>query len=150
MQLFINVLITGTLQTKSLLFYLHWMMASCSSPAKEAEGESTYGPNWLELPRDVTTNILQKLGTVEIVTSASQVCSLWWNICKIPLMWRFIVMTKHPDYPNSKLVEICRCAVERSCGHLEGISIEYFATDDLIKYIADRFSFLKIHVLLLF
>ncbi|KAJ1387090.1 F-box-like domain superfamily [Sesbania bispinosa] len=46
-------------------------MASCSRLEKDAEGES---PNWLELPRDVTANILQRLGAVEIVTSACRVC----------------------------------------------------------------------------
>ncbi|KAJ1427621.1 F-box/LRR protein [Sesbania bispinosa] len=54
-------------------------MASCSMlEKKEGEGVSTIiiGPNWLELPRDVTANILQRLGVVEIVTSACQVCPL--------------------------------------------------------------------------
>ncbi|XP_045799768.1 putative F-box/LRR-repeat protein 23 [Trifolium pratense] len=56
-----------------------------SFPVKELEGES---PNWLELPTDITTNILQRLNSIDILTSACQVSPLWWNISKDPLMWR--------------------------------------------------------------
>ncbi|GAU22400.1 hypothetical protein TSUD_122860 [Trifolium subterraneum] len=65
-------------------------MSMNAFPVKELEGES---PNWLELPTDITTNILQRLSTIDIVTSACQVCPLWWNICKDPLMWRTVDMT---------------------------------------------------------
>jgi hypothetical protein len=111
------------------------MMAPWGENKKE---ESTMGPNWLELPRDITTNILQRLGTIEIVTSACQVCPLWWNICKDPLMWRTIYMRDNDRYPYNTmdLVEICRYAVERSCGHLEDIEIVSFCTDDLLQTIA--------------
>ncbi|XP_057449298.1 putative F-box/LRR-repeat protein 9 [Lotus japonicus] len=116
-------------------------MDSYSRPAKEAEGESTNGtPNWLKLPRELTTNILQRLSVEEILMSASQVCSLWWSIYKDPLMWRTIDMIPHAYHSISKLVMICRNAVERSCGHLKEISIERFASDDLLKYIADSDS----------
>ncbi|KAI5407329.1 hypothetical protein KIW84_053545 [Lathyrus oleraceus] len=102
----------------------------------------TTGPNWLDLPRDVTANILQRLGTIEILTSASQVCSLWWNICKDPCMWRTINITKygykHSMRNKDKFVKICRNAIERSCGQVEDIDIEHFATDDLLAYIADN------------
>ncbi|XP_057431826.1 putative F-box/LRR-repeat protein 23 [Lotus japonicus] len=132
------------------------MMAS-----KEVEGVNTNGPNWLELPRDVTTNILLRLGVVEIVMSASQVCSLWWNICKDPLMWHIIDMTNllpltagrrtspfdmthHPDYSTYKLEKICRWAIKRSGGHLEDIGIEsYVATDNLLKDIVSSTSHLR-------
>lgn len=88
------------------------MLMASSTPQNEAEGEIQTGPNWLELPRDITANILQKVGVVEIVTSACLVCPLWWKIC--------------------------RYAVERSLGHLEDIDIQYFGTDDLLKFIAHR------------
>jgi len=44
----------------------------------------------LNFQKDITMNILQRLDTLEIVTSASVVCPLWWNICKDPLIWRTI------------------------------------------------------------
>ncbi|XP_057432137.1 putative F-box/LRR-repeat protein 23 [Lotus japonicus] len=118
-------------------------MASCLSSGKKAKRESTMGPNWLELPKELTTNILQRLGVAEIVTSASQVCSLWWNICKDPLMWRTIDMSEDSNHPNYKFEMICRNAIDRSCGHLEDISIGRFATNDLLKYIADRTNRLR-------
>ncbi|KAL5073582.1 hypothetical protein RYX36_012566 [Vicia faba] len=115
-------------------------MANCSIPAKEAECESTTKPNWLELPTDITTNILQRLGTTEIVTNACHVCPLWWNICKDPLMWHTIRIPflRNTPYSHDDLEKICRFAVKRSCGRLEDIDIECFATDDLLKCIADN------------
>ncbi|XP_045820239.1 putative F-box/LRR-repeat protein 23 [Trifolium pratense] len=114
-------------------------MASCSNAAKEAEAESTKVPNWLELPRDITVNILGRLDTIDIVTNVCHVCPLWWNIFKDPLMWRSIHMTnfKRSSYINlSELVQICCYAVERSCGRLLDIDIKSFATDDLLQCIA--------------
>ena len=61
----------------------------------EEESESTTGPNWLDLASDLTTNILQRLGTFEILTTACLVCTQWFKICKDPLMWRTIHMPKY-------------------------------------------------------
>ncbi|KAI5407345.1 hypothetical protein KIW84_053556, partial [Lathyrus oleraceus] len=135
-------------------------MASCSIAAKEAEAESTMLPNWLDLPGDITRNILERLSTVEIVTSACLVCPLWWNICKDPLMWHTINMTNvrclfyknHFENPTTfsllynnhpEDLKVCRYAVERSCGHLIDINIEYFANDDLLEYISENGSNLR-------
>ncbi|MCI22307.1 F-box protein SKIP19, partial [Trifolium medium] len=97
---------------------------------KEQKKENTIGPNWLELPRDITENILQRLNTIEIVTSVCRVCPLWWNICKDPLMWRTIHMSNNGTsaYADADLVKICRYAIERSCGQLEDIEIVSFCT----------------------
>ncbi|CAK8566643.1 unnamed protein product [Lathyrus sativus] len=130
-------------------------MASCSIAAKEAEVESTMLPNWLDLPWDITSNILQRLGTVEVATSACLVCPLWWNICKDPLMWHTIHISYFkslfhnnytdylrilgPFYKNDlEYQKVCRYAVDRSCGHLIDINIEYFCTDDLLESIAEN------------
>ncbi|KAK2441828.1 putative F-box/LRR-repeat protein [Trifolium repens] len=87
-----------------------------SFPAKEMERVI---PNWLELPRDITVNILQRLSTVDIVTSACLACPLWWNICKDPFMWRTIqIIIKLNNNSHSGLLKICRYAIERSCGCL--------------------------------
>jgi len=113
-------------------------MASSSFTSKAAElCKSTPVPNWLELPRDITANILQRLDTIEIVTNACQVCPQWWNICKDPLMWRTIRMIDL-DASDYDLVEICRYAIERSSGHLEIIEIESFCNDDLLECIAKK------------
>ncbi|MCI38935.1 F-box protein SKIP19 [Trifolium medium] len=64
--------------------------SSSSTPVKKPKLEITTNPNWLELPRDITSNILQRLGAVEILKNARNVCPYWWNICKDPSMWREI------------------------------------------------------------
>ncbi|XP_050287859.1 putative F-box/LRR-repeat protein 23 [Quercus robur] len=101
--------------------------------------------NWLELPRDVTESILQRLGAVEILETAQMVCTLWRSICKEPSMWRDINMCNlcewedGPSYP----LKMCRNAVDRSCGQLRGINIEYVANDELLNYIAQSSSQLR-------
>ncbi|XP_058759930.1 putative F-box/LRR-repeat protein 23 [Vicia villosa] len=105
----------------------------------DAEGDT---PNWLELPRDATFNILLRLDTIQILTSVCQVCPLWWNICKDPSLWRSIRMKK-PFNSSYDLVKICQYAVQRSCDRLEDIDIEQFATDDLLKCLSEHASNLR-------
>ncbi|XP_058733411.1 putative F-box/LRR-repeat protein 23 [Vicia villosa] len=119
--------------------------------------EITEKPNWLELPRDIAINILQRLTTLEIVTSACVVCPLWWNICKDPLIWRTIDMitgittdmitdpSQSKSYFEylSRLEKICCYAVDRSCGHLKDIYIKKFGTNDLLIHIAKSASHLR-------
>ncbi|XP_058759928.1 putative F-box/LRR-repeat protein 23 [Vicia villosa] len=118
-------------------------MASSSIQASEVEKKSTTDhPDWLELPRDVTANILKRLDTVEIVTSACLVCPLWWNICNDSEFWGSIRMTKlrysSYDYEDN-LIQICLYAIDLSCGQLEEINIDYFATDDILALISNRY-----------
>ncbi|XWS55366.1 hypothetical protein CRYUN_Cryun10bG0168300 [Craigia yunnanensis] len=101
--------------------------------------------NWLELPLDVTASILSRLGAIEILTSAQSVCSQWLKICKDPLMWRSIDMHNSGkvwdiDYDLEKM---CVHAVDRSCGHLLDINVEYFGTYELLIHIAERSTNLK-------
>ncbi|XP_016173807.1 F-box protein SKIP19-like [Arachis ipaensis] len=95
--------------------------------------------NWLDLPHDVTLMIIGKLTTFHILTSAQFVCRKWWRICMDPLIWRTINMCDIgiPNSVDYKLEKMCRHAIDRSCGQLVDISIEYFGTDDLLKYIID-------------
>ncbi|KAG6416772.1 hypothetical protein SASPL_124210 [Salvia splendens] len=101
-------------------------------------------PPWIELPRDVTANILQRLGPEAILSSAQQVCSTWWKVCKDPALWRVI------DFSNTMLIDwytkynvMCRHAVDRSQGQLVDLTIQNFGGDELIEYIADRAQNLK-------
>ncbi|CAJ2640749.1 unnamed protein product [Trifolium pratense] len=122
------------------------MSSSSSIPAKKKAKHdiATTNPNWLELPRDITSNILQRLGAVEILTNVRNVCPCWWNICKDPSMWRNIQMgTFHLYFDPDRLVKMCQHAVDLSSGHLEKIHIYRFGTDDLLHYIADRASNLR-------
>ncbi|XP_059437441.1 F-box protein SKIP19-like [Corylus avellana] len=100
--------------------------------------------NWLELPRDVTASILLRLDAIEILTSAQMVCSPWRKLCKDPSMWRTVhIRNPHSHWAISDLEKMCRQAVDRSCGQLVDIYIEYFGDDELLRHIADSSNQLK-------
>ncbi|KAH6790177.1 hypothetical protein C2S51_005183 [Perilla frutescens var. frutescens] len=111
-----------------------------------AKAVSSSSPPWIELPRDVTANILKRLGAREILKSAEKVCSSWWKVCQDPIMWRVIELCKcnpkHLDEEKDYTI-MCRRAVERSKGDLVDLTIDVFADDQLINYIADRSKNLK-------
>ncbi|XP_059666018.1 F-box protein SKIP19-like [Cornus florida] len=101
--------------------------------------------NWLELPQDVTAMILHKLGAIEILESAQKVCMAWRNICKDPAMWRTIDMRNLGDLWDMPydLQKMAMHAIDRSCGQLVDINIEYFGTDETLQYITERTSQLR-------
>ncbi|XP_071686738.1 F-box protein SKIP19-like [Rutidosis leptorrhynchoides] len=100
--------------------------------------------NWLELPTDLTANILQRIGVFDILNNAEKVCTTWRKICKDPAMWKVISMD-NPECTNGRPVcqEICKHLVDRSQGQLVDLSITDFCTDELLRYISDRASQLK-------
>ncbi|MCD7460162.1 hypothetical protein HAX54_042971 [Datura stramonium] len=102
-------------------------------------------PPWVELPEEITTDILQRLGTIEIVQSAQRVCSTWWKVCLFPAMWHAVDLKYEPDSNRIPRVleKICRIAVDRSQGQLLKISIQKFGDKDLLHYIAERSSQLR-------
>lgn len=109
--------------------------------------------NWLELPPDLTANILHRLGAIEILESAQKVCTTWRKICKDPAMWRVIDMRNLGDLHAMPycLEKMCRHAVDRSEGQLIDINIEYFGTDELLDYIVERYnSFIVFRICLMF
>ncbi|XP_050287862.1 putative F-box/LRR-repeat protein 9 isoform X3 [Quercus robur] len=117
--------------------------SSSSTPSTSTRSEQYR--NWLELPRDVTASILQRLGAIEILESAQKVCMHWRNLCKDPSMWRDINMCnlcKGEDGPSYQR-KMCRNFVDRSCGQLRGINIQYVANDELLNYIAQSSSQLR-------
>ncbi|XP_042947083.1 putative F-box/LRR-repeat protein 9 isoform X2 [Carya illinoinensis] len=100
--------------------------------------------NWLDLPQEVTESILKRLGVIEILTSAQKVCLLWRKICKGPSMWRTINMAAYRDYDLMAayldswsmpydVEDMCRHAIDLSCGQLVGITLGPFCTDDLLN-----------------
>ncbi|KAF8034125.1 hypothetical protein BT93_C0412 [Corymbia citriodora subsp. variegata] len=94
--------------------------------------------NWLELPPEIATTILLKLGAVEIFANAQRVCTAWRSLCRDPAMWQSIDMRNAGDRPDGALVDMCREAVDRSHGGCVDINIECFGTDELLKYTTDR------------
>ncbi|VVB01730.1 unnamed protein product [Arabis nemorensis] len=59
--------------------------------------------NWSELPPELTSSIMLRLGVVEILENAQKVCRAWRRASKEPSMWRkstcktAIYMTKIED-----------------------------------------------------
>ncbi|KAH6776710.1 hypothetical protein C2S52_014271 [Perilla frutescens var. hirtella] len=101
-------------------------------------------PPWIDLPTDVTADILHRLGAVEMLHTAEKVCATWRSVCQDPIMWRVIDMKDSGScYDTRRLGSACRRAVDRSEGDLMDINIEYFGTDELLHYICVRSSKLK-------
>ncbi|XP_019170313.1 PREDICTED: putative F-box/LRR-repeat protein 23 [Ipomoea nil] len=102
-------------------------------------------PPWVELPRDITANILHRLGTIDVLQTALKVCSTWRSVCLDPAMWRVIDMSSSDDdhLYSPALKPMCRYAVDLSQGQLVDITIEEFGTDDLVLYIAQRANQLR-------
>ncbi|XP_073003900.1 putative F-box/LRR-repeat protein 23 [Typha latifolia] len=100
--------------------------------------------NWAELPRDVLSLILRKIGAIEILMGAGLVCRAWLQLAKEPQLWRCVDMTHHADLFNTVDMEaMARTAVDRSGGIMEAFWAEYFGSDELLQYIADRTNVLK-------
>ena len=103
-------------------------------------------PPWVDLPRDITVAILHKLGAIQIMTSAQMVCKTWRSVCLDPAMWRAINMRNDVRCDGIlweaayDLEKMCRNAVDRSQGQLVDLSIEFFGTDNLLNYIAERYG----------
>ncbi|KAL0363611.1 UNVERIFIED_CONTAM: F-box protein SKIP19 [Sesamum calycinum] len=115
------------------------------SVSSSAAMEPPPPPPWIELPRDVTANILHRLGAIEILESAQKVCTTWRRVCQDPTMWRVIDMKNLGDLHDMPydLSIMCRHAVDRCQGQLIDINIEYFGTDELLRYISQRSNNLR-------
>ncbi|XP_016442591.2 putative F-box/LRR-repeat protein 23 [Nicotiana tabacum] len=102
-------------------------------------------PPWLELPKGIWANILHRLGAVEILLTAQKVCTTWRRVCKNPSMWRVIDMWNYdgPYIQPYHLEEMCRHAIVRSQGEVVDIRLSFFATKELLFYVAERSRKLK-------
>ncbi|XP_042023318.1 putative F-box/LRR-repeat protein 9 isoform X1 [Salvia splendens] len=126
--------------------WFRWMRNTVLLPvvASVSVAASTPPPPWIELPSDVTANILQRLGAEGILTSAQQVCTAWWKVSKDPSLWRVIDFSNpRQGLFNDRYDAMCRRAVYRSQGQLVDLTIQYFGDDALMDYIADRSPNLK-------
>ncbi|XP_010440581.1 PREDICTED: putative F-box/LRR-repeat protein 23 [Camelina sativa] len=95
--------------------------------------------NWAELPSELTTLILNRLGMIDILENVQKVCKPWRRVCKDPSVWRKIDMRNLGDFATKYDLEImCRHAVDLSQCGLVDIDIWDFGTDDLLYYIAER------------
>ncbi|KAL3616607.1 hypothetical protein CASFOL_014529 [Castilleja foliolosa] len=107
-------------------------------------------PPWIELPRDVTENILRRVGPLLILEFAQKVCTTWRSLCSEPSFWRVMdIIEESYDFDeyyddifyNSDVMY--RRAVDLSQGELIDINIHISVTDRLLRYISERSSRLK-------
>lgn len=114
--------------------------------AAETEASSSSSapppPSWIELPEDVTANILQRLGAQEMLESAQLVCTTWRKVCLDPAMWRVIDL-ENPGVSDEEYSSMCRCAMDRSQGQLIELRIANFGDDELLCCIVDGSSHLQ-------
>ncbi|KAK9706986.1 hypothetical protein RND81_07G165400 [Saponaria officinalis] len=115
----------------------------------------------VELPRDVSLNILRRLDQVEILESAQFVCKPWYDICKDPSLWRCIrfkdledleiyrlnLLFKEEPKREPKRVfnheKMVFNAIDRSAGGLIDLDIEGFLPDGICSYVASRSTQVK-------
>ncbi|KAL1555767.1 putative F-box/LRR-repeat protein 23 [Salvia divinorum] len=101
-------------------------------------------PPWIELPEDLTANILQRLGAKEILESAEKVCSTWRRVCKNPSTWHVIDLDYRRCEDGEEFDAICHCAVDRSQGQLVELKLTSMEEDyGFLNYVADRSSQLR-------
>ncbi|CAA7052729.1 unnamed protein product [Microthlaspi erraticum] len=125
------------------------MASSSSSSSLPLPPLKKYGGhrNWADLPPELTSSILLRLGAIEILENAQKVCKSWHHVCKDPSMWRKIKMDHEKWYESLNTMlrheTICRHAVDRSLGGLVEIDIWYIGTNSLLSYIVDSTSNLR-------
>ncbi|CAF2316239.1 unnamed protein product [Brassica napus] len=77
---------------------------------------------WADLPPELTSLILQRLGAVKIVEKAEKVCRSWHSVCKDPSMWRKIEMCSlDPCHSRDKSDDVALAIAETMPGlrHLQ-------------------------------
>ncbi|KAK1409571.1 hypothetical protein QVD17_36098 [Tagetes erecta] len=100
--------------------------------------------NWLDLPYDVTANILNRISMADILRKTQKVCTAWYKICKDLAMWRVINMNDLWCYSAMlSITSMCKHAVDRSQGQLVDITLVYDDNANLLQYVADRSSQLR-------
>ncbi|XP_055805544.1 putative F-box/LRR-repeat protein 23 [Solanum dulcamara] len=113
-------------------------------PQKASSSAPPPPPRWVDLPREITADILRRVGVVDTLLNAQNVCTTWWEVCHDSSMWRVIDMRNAEDVEMDGVFhKACRVAVDRSQGQLSKINIEYFGNDYLLKYIAERSNQLR-------
>ncbi|XP_076954082.1 putative F-box protein At4g05475 [Bidens hawaiensis] len=98
--------------------------------------------NWLDLPSDVTANILHRVGVEDVLVNAQNICTAWREICKDPAMWRVVYMDAFTMF-CIRYTEMYKHVIDRSQGQLVDVTIVEICNNEILEYIANRFSQLK-------
>ncbi|KAM3279165.1 hypothetical protein ACQJBY_046462 [Aegilops geniculata] len=98
--------------------------------------------DWSLLPLDAQSLIFVRLGAVDVLMGAGLVCHSWLVAAKLPEVWRSVDMDKHEVVllkGDAVLRQMAKAAVDRSNGQLREFVGRLFVTDELIKYIVERY-----------
>ncbi|KAL1559970.1 F-box protein SKIP19-like [Salvia divinorum] len=102
-------------------------------------GNVLLSPPRIELPQDVTTNILHRQGAKSELKCAQKVCTTWWKVSNDPTLWQAIDFSNpRQGVFNDEYNVMCCCAVDRSHGQLVELTIHYFNDDVLFDYIVHQ------------
>ncbi|XP_076887975.1 F-box protein SKIP19-like [Bidens hawaiensis] len=116
-------------------------MPSKSNPPKPKQEWLLKQPtrNWLELPSDLTLNILQRVGVIDRLQNAQLVCTAWREICEDPAMWRVVCMDRFKERDGMmRYSDICKLAANRSQGQLVDLTTVGFSDHNLLWHVAHR------------
>jgi hypothetical protein len=130
----------------------------CSNAAKKFLGQMDVADDpanamsatrdWSALPLDVLVSIFTKVGAVDVlITGTGLVCHSWLQAAKVPDLWRSVDMANHSVDKvddDDVLRALAKVAVDRSEGQLEVFLGKLFVTDELLMYIADRYSLISV------
>ncbi|XP_047953258.1 putative F-box/LRR-repeat protein 9 [Salvia hispanica] len=97
-------------------------------------------PPWIELPDELTANILQRLSAEEILETAQEVCTTWWRISKTLPTWRVLELDID-RYGGNDFEMFYTCAINRSQGELTDLNRTYCTKyEDMLDYVVERSS----------
>lgn len=101
--------------------------------------------NWAELNAELLSQVLVKVGAIDILMRAQFVCKRWRNLSFDPTIFKAVDMAlSHVDNLDlANLEDVIKEAVNRSHGQLEALWLEERGNDDFFRYIADRTGKLK-------
>ncbi|KAL6198451.1 hypothetical protein ACLB2K_028240 [Fragaria x ananassa] len=108
-----------------------------------AESGRNRNRNWTELPDELTSAILSRLGAVEILLSAQKVCMKWRKISTDPLFWRKINMRNDGDLDDWNYEAMFRHVFDRSSDFVVDINIEHFGNVELLAFITKSVSTIR-------
>ncbi|XP_047309301.1 putative F-box/LRR-repeat protein 23 [Impatiens glandulifera] len=97
--------------------------------------------NWVDfLPRDISLEILQKVGTIDKLMNIQKVSISWYRICQDPKLWRSIDIQNIKDLPytSNNIVKMAMNAIDRSRGQLIDLKIEDFGSEYLLMHLINR------------
>lgn len=102
--------------------------------------------DWSALPLDILLLVFRKLGPVEILMGSGLVCHSWLETAMVPDLWRSVDMANHnvEKVGEHVLCAVAKVAVDRSKGRLEVFLGKLFVTDEILKYIGDRYYLISV------